>query len=1133
MLDLSQVTITIAGFRDGLGERLAGFDRSGGQTLELLRVRPELAAMESALVARASVLAEFKDQHFLKLRGPARHPGTGQPLVASEHVEGERLSEILARAHARSIVPDVTIALHIVIQVLQALAALEKACRTPHGALGLERVIVTPHGRVVVADYMFAPLLQKLNLRAPFIWRDLRIAMPVKPATPRFDTRADVAQSAVMLLACAIGRPLMDDEYPDRLAALAGEIREIARIRGGDALADGIGGWLDAALPTARKGIKYSDAAEARFALERALPKEPGIIGSQEDVQAFLEQIEEPEAEAPAPAVTAPKPPRAAAPAKAARPSAAAATPPAPKVARLEITQDEGEEIAIDLDASLAPEAPKARSEDLFAPVSHTIETPIWLEETVAPPEPAAEPAPPVVEEPIAEELAVAEAVVEEPAIVEEPPIVLERAIVEEPVVVEESVVAVEAAAAEPPAPAVEAVTPPVVPTLGFDAEAVAETTTSFDQLLEEAEAIARATAESPAEIEPAHEPEPPPVVELEPVEIEAPEAIVEAAAVVEEPVPGVVEEPAPVVIEEPAPVVEEPVPVAEEPALVVEEPVPVVVEEPAPVIEEPVPVVVEEPAPVIEEPVPVVVEELAPVIEEPVSVAEEPAPVLIEEPAPVVEEPVPVVVEAPMPVVEEPVPVIDVRPPVIEPLPVVVPPPIVEPPPAAFRDFAVAPQAPPQPVEEPRPPVVEGRTRLLDDVDLATIPDWMLNPDAAPPPEPPRPAPPLQAPRPAPPPPPPSPRAGEHWPTTGEAPVRRSIVGGTTGEPQEIELSEEELESARATRKKSREAREEEIVAADFEVAEPVKVRRPLPLKQLAAIAAVLIALAAGGYVGVQRFWLQSQPGTVVIDSTPSGSEVFIDGAPRGQTPLTVPLPPGDHLLSLRRGTRAHTFALTVVAGGEVTQTLDWGTFVETGALHVTSDPEGATVLVDGQERGATPLDVTDLAVGSHTVAVRTDNGSVTNTVRIKANETASLNVAVFSGWLAIFSPVELKILERGRLIGTSSDGRIMVRPGRHQVELVNEELGYRSTEVIEVGPGEVGSMSLEPKGQANINAIPWAEVFVDGQRLGETPLANVPVTIGTREFVFKHPELGERRVTATVTMKETATVSVDLTKQ
>ena len=47
------------------------------------------------------------------------------------------------------------------------------------------------------------------------------------------------------------------------------------------------------------------------------------------------------------------------------------------------------------------------------------------------------------------------------------------------------------------------------------------------------------------------------------------------------------------------------------------------------------------------------------------------------------------------------------------------------------------------------------------------------------------------------------------------------------------------------------------------------------------------------------------------------------------------------------------------------------------------------------------------------------------------------------------------------------------------------------------------IGSVSIEPKGQVSINAIPWAEVFVDDERLGETPLANVPVTIGTREFV------------------------------
>jgi hypothetical protein len=64
------------------------------------------------------------------------------------------------------------------------------------------------------------------------------------------------------------------------------------------------------------------------------------------------------------------------------------------------------------------------------------------------------------------------------------------------------------------------------------------------------------------------------------------------------------------------------------------------------------------------------------------------------------------------------------------------------------------------------------------------------------------------------------------------------------------------------------------------------------------------------------------------------------------------------------------------------------------------------------------------------------------------------------------------------------------------------------------------------------NINAVPWAEVWTDGRRLGETPLANTKVALGVREFVFKHPQHGERRVTATVRGDAPTGVSVDFTR-
>jgi len=62
------------------------------------------------------------------------------------------------------------------------------------------------------------------------------------------------------------------------------------------------------------------------------------------------------------------------------------------------------------------------------------------------------------------------------------------------------------------------------------------------------------------------------------------------------------------------------------------------------------------------------------------------------------------------------------------------------------------------------------------------------------------------------------------------------------------------------------------------------------------------------------------------------------------------------------------------------------------------------------------------------------------------------------------------------------------------------------------------------------NINALPWAEVLVDGTRIGDTPLANVMHPIGDHEIVFRHPQLGEKRQAVRLTLRESLRVSVDM---
>ena len=130
--------------------------------------------------------------------------------------------------------------------------------------------------------------------------------------------------------------------------------------------------------------------------------------------------------------------------------------------------------------------------------------------------------------------------------------------------------------------------------------------------------------------------------------------------------------------------------------------------------------------------------------------------------------------------------------------------------------------------------------------------------------------------------------------------------------------------------------------------------------------------------------------------------------------------------------------------------------------------------------------------------------------------------------------SPVEMQLFEDGRLVGSSRSDRIMMSVGDHGLQLVNETLGYRVNRTLQVAPGRVTPMRLDPpKGTLALNASPWAEVWVDGDRVGDTPMGNISLQIGSHDVLFRHPELGEQRHTVTVTLNGPARLSVDMRKR
>lgn len=169
------------------------------------------------------------------------------------------------------------------------------------------------------------------------------------------------------------------------------------------------------------------------------------------------------------------------------------------------------------------------------------------------------------------------------------------------------------------------------------------------------------------------------------------------------------------------------------------------------------------------------------------------------------------------------------------------------------------------------------------------------------------------------------------------------------------------------------------------------------------------------------------------------------------------------------------------------------------TTSLEVTSGPSGTGVVAEAGGRETRPV-------------------------------TSAAEAPAVRGSLRVRAPIDLQVLIGDRVIGSTARS-ISMPAGRHTLQLVNERVGFRSTQRVAIEGGRGATLDVVvPGGRVNVNATPWATVWIGGRRLGDTPLANLELPAGEHEFVFRHPELGERRRVAVVSPGGTTRVAVDL---
>ncbi|MGF1468104.1 MAG: PEGA domain-containing protein [Sandaracinaceae bacterium] len=237
-------------------------------------------------------------------------------------------------------------------------------------------------------------------------------------------------------------------------------------------------------------------------------------------------------------------------------------------------------------------------------------------------------------------------------------------------------------------------------------------------------------------------------------------------------------------------------------------------------------------------------------------------------------------------------------------------------------------------------------------------------------------------------------------------------------------------------------------------------------------------------------------------------GATVRVDGREVGggtlqSIPIRVTdLQPGRTLVTAEREGYVTFEQWVEVSGGQIVRVpvLMERAAPDTGSILVGGSP-GAQVLVDGTPVGTSPMLVEDVAVGPHTVEVRsTTGGTYTTSVTVLAGQRVSVTPTTGATLRVLASVPNAIISIDGEVIGPSPAVREGLAAGEHIITATAEGYGrLQETVTIEAGQQRVVSLDMRPDtgqpGQIIVQAnVSGARVFIDGEDQGTAPVVATP---------------------------------------
>lgn len=269
---------------------------------------------------------------------------------------------------------------------------------------------------------------------------------------------------------------------------------------------------------------------------------------------------------------------------------------------------------------------------------------------------------------------------------------------------------------------------------------------------------------------------------------------------------------------------------------------------------------------------------------------------------------------------------------------------------------------------------------------------------------------------------------------------------------------------------------------------------RRPASLKLRLGAVLTGLALLVSAFIA----WFLLTGKAVYIETQPAGARIDVDGGLSLRLADRVLLRPGDYALHIS-APGYHPLATTLSVGAAQNQHYTFTLERLPGHLAVASAPvDGAAVVIDGLQRGATPVTVDGLEHGTHHVRVEADRYlPVEEDVAIEGlDHTQSLAVRLEPAWadvaLASTPAGATVFVDDGEVGSTPMTAAILQGEHRLRVKLP----GYKAwQQTLRVRAGEtidLPDIRLQPADALVqlITSPAGAGVTVNNEYRGQTPL-------------------------------------------